>query len=228
MRPNNTIVLLSGGLDSCVCLAWAIATLADRDEILAVHMSYGQTHKKEKYHAASIAGHYGVPLEFLHLNFGHIEPSVVGHLLKDKLDPEAARQTVKDSRGLDVSATFVPGRNIIFLAYAGSIADASASEHIVIGVNAVDYSGYPDCRPRFIEAMQSALVHGLRRPVKLHAPLITMSKAEIIQLGVKHNAPLGLSWSCYTGDARPCGRCPSCLVREKGFQEAGVPDPALT
>jgi 7-cyano-7-deazaguanine synthase len=219
------LVLLSGGLDSTVALAWAtkngpIAGL--------VHFQYGQTHEKEVYAANNVARFYGYTLRTYELNFKHIEPTKVGALLDLHLDVRKAHTTVKDQTGEDVSATFVPGRNIIFLAYAGSICDSEEIESIVMGVNAVDYSGYPDCRPAFIGRMEEALSHGLRYSVSLLTPLLHLSKAEIIDLGMNLGAPLHLTWSCYSGTSRPCGECPSCVVRAKGFREAGVADPALT
>lgn len=220
------LALLSGGLDSCVALAWGLKT---QSRVAAcISFNYGQSHAaRELSHAYAIAHHYG--LEWRAILLGSIfelSPDV-GDLLRPDFDPKAAHRTTRDQYGLEVSATFVPGRNITFLAIAGGICDAKGYDAIIIGVNAVDYSGYCDCRPEFIEAMELALSKGLRFPIKIHAPLINMSKAEIIKLGVDLNAPLHLTWSCYAGGEKPCGKCPSCVIRAKGFEAAGIPDPAL-
>jgi len=202
-----------------------VASLADVR--LAVQFDYGQTHHKELEHARKVCEHYGIPRTMIHVNMGHIKPTEVGHLLRSELDTQLAHGTVVDQHGEHVSATFVPGRNIIFLAYAGSLCDSEGYRGIVAGMNAVDYSGYPDCRPQFLHAMERALGHGLRWGVQIHTPLVMLKKSEIIKLGMDLKAPLHLTWSCYTGNTRPCGACPSCLVRAKGFKEAGVVDPAL-
>jgi 7-cyano-7-deazaguanine synthase len=222
------IVLLSGGLDSCVAAAWAVRNAKDARPLKAVHFSYGQTHEKEFMAGHKVADALGIPYESHVLNFTHIKPGEVGHLLKRKEDfnPDDAHQTVRDSQGFQVSATFVPGRNIIFLAYAGSLADSEGHRDIVCGVNSVDFSGYPDCRPRFIERMEGALSAGLRNPVRVHAPLINLSKVGIVRRGMQLNAPLHLTWSCYAGGATPCDKCPSCEIRNAAFKEIGIDDPA--
>lgn len=223
----KSIVLVSGGLDSCVTLAWARAKLGEN--VVPMMFSYGQTHAKELSAAAKILEHYKLEENAYHvrLDMSHIRAGEVGQLLADKLDVKAAGRTVKDQLGHEVSATFVPGRNIIFLAYAGSLADQLGIAHIALGVNAVDYSGYPDCRPDFIKAMNLALIHGLRRPVTLWTPLISLEKKEIIKLGMELEAPLHLTWSCYAGGDSPCGKCPSCIIRVEAFKQLGKQDPAL-
>ena len=127
----------------------------------------------------------------------------------------------------EVPNTYVPGRNIIFLSIAGAIADIKKCEAIMIGVNAVDYSGYPDCRPEFISSMEKSLRIGLAfsSRLKIEAPLQTMSKAEIIKYGMKLGTPYELTHSCYLGNEEACGKCDSCLLRLKGFMEAGYEDP---
>jgi 7-cyano-7-deazaguanine synthase len=220
----ETVALLSGGLDSTVALAWALDTGLDVKQ--CIHFQYGQTHSKEVRSAEAVAEHYKIPLRPFFLPFNHISATDVGHLLLRDLDPVAANNTVLDSRGNSVSATFVPGRNIIFLAYAGSLCDSLGYTQIVIGVNSVDYSGYPDCRPQFIEMMEHALSSGLRWPVRIQTPLIHKSKVSIIKMGINLGAPLHLTWSCYTGLDKPCGKCPSCVIRIQGFKEVGVEDPA--
>jgi 7-cyano-7-deazaguanine synthase len=132
-----------------------------------------------------------------------------------------------------IPSTYVPARNTIFLSFAFSYADAAGAEAVVIGANAVDYSGYPDCRPDYLKSMERSAKLGTRsgsegRGIRILSPLVHLSKAQIIRLGNRLGVPYGLTWSCYQGGKRPCGRCDSCLLREKGFQEAGVPDPLVS
>ena len=131
---------------------------------------------------------------------------------------------------LKIPSTYVPARNIIFLSLAASYAEAVTASAIFIGANAIDYSGYPDCRPNFLNAYEDALKKGLKagvegKPIKIYAPLIKKTKAQIVQLGQKLKVPYQLTWSCYSGEKSPCGHCDSCLLREKGFKEAGIKDP---
>jgi 7-cyano-7-deazaguanine synthase len=131
-----------------------------------------------------------------------------------------------------IPPTYVPARNLVFLSIATSVAEARDLDRIHIGVNALDYSGYPDCRPEFIDGFRNAARLGTRRgvsgrPIEVVAPLIGMTKAEIVRLGLDVDAPLGLTWSCYRGLDRPCGTCDSCTLRAKGFAEASARDPAL-
>jgi 7-cyano-7-deazaguanine synthase len=132
----------------------------------------------------------------------------------------------------EIPVTYVPARNIIFLSFAASFAEAVGARDIFIGANAVDYSGYPDCRPEFYAAYHEVLRQGLKagvegRGVRIHTPLIRKTKAQIIRLGIRLGVPYELTWSCYQGARRPCGKCDSCLLRAKGFVQAGVVDPAL-
>ncbi|HDM08626.1 MAG TPA: 7-cyano-7-deazaguanine synthase, partial [Candidatus Omnitrophica bacterium] len=127
-------------------------------------------------------------------------------------------------------STYVPARNIIFLSYALSYAESISASEIFIGANAVDYSGYPDCRPQFIRAFQKMALVGTKagvegKGIKISAPLIKMKKSEIIKLGAKLGVPYEYTWSCYRGGKIPCGRCDSCILRKKGFKEAGLEDP---
>jgi 7-cyano-7-deazaguanine synthase len=131
-----------------------------------------------------------------------------------------------------IPSTYVPGRNIIFVSFAASFAEAAGAGAVFIGANAVDYSGYPDCRPAFFAAFQKALDAGLkvgvqRGGVRIEMPLIDMSKADIVRLGLRLGVPFARTWSCYNGAAVPCGVCDSCRLRAGGFAGAGVPDPAL-
>ena len=219
MKP--AVCLLSGGLDSATCLA-----LARRDGFAcyALTFDYGQRHRAELEAAAKVAAclgavkHLVVPIN-LRL-FG-------GSALTDNLEVPKTGVTV------GIPVTYVPARHTVFLALALAWAEVLSSADIFIGVNAVDYSGYPDCRPEFIEAFEhmaqlatKAGVEG-RAPVRIHMPLSQLSKAEIIQLGQTLGVDFRLTHSCYDPDdtGRPCGLCDSCRLRLKGFQEASLQDP---
>jgi len=227
-RQPKTIVLLSGGLDSATTLAIA------RHEGFACHalsFDYGQRHRFELQAARAVAEALGVvEHRVLTLDlraFG-------GSALTDDIDVPKDRST-QDCAD-DIPATYVPARNTIFLSCALAYAEVVGSRDIFIGVNAIDYSGYPDCRPAFIEAFQrlanlatKAGVEG--KQVTIHAPLIDLTKGQIIRRGLELGVDYGLTHSCYDPDpetGRPCGRCDSCRLRAAGFREAGVVDPMLT
>ena len=217
----NALVILSGGLDSTVCTALAAR---DHDEVLALTFDYGQRHRVELDRAAAVAAHYGAE----HLVVTLDASQWGGSALTDPAIevPEAAL----DSTAIPV--TYVPARNLVFLAVAMGVAEARNADVVYLGVNALDYSGYPDCRPEFVRAFEAAAALALKRgvegnPVGVHTPLIDLGKADIVRLGVSLDAPLHLTWSCYRGDADPCGHCDACALRAKGFAEAGVTDPAL-
>jgi 7-cyano-7-deazaguanine synthase len=215
------LVLLSGGLDSTVCMA-----LADRAReegaLLALSFDYGQRHRHEIDHAAGVAGHYRAEHLIVQLDTSAWGGSA---LTDDSIDIPAG-----GTEG-GIPATYVPARNSIFLAVALGVAEARQLDSVWIGVNAIDYSGYPDCRPEFIEAFRAVAATGQKRgvegnPIQIAAPLIEVTKAEIVRLGRELDAPLHLTWSCYRGGDRPCGACDACLLRARGFAEAGVDDPA--
>jgi 7-cyano-7-deazaguanine synthase len=223
------LVVLSGGLDSTVCMA-----LADRergsgpgrdpgsDPLVAVSFDYGQRHRNELDHAAGVAGHYRAEHLVVHLDTSAWGGSA---LTDESIDVP----TGGTEDGIPV--TYVPARNSIFLAVSLGVAEARQLDAVWIGVNAIDYSGYPDCRPEFIEAFRGVAATGQKRgvegnPVRIAAPLIELTKAEIVRLGTELDAPLHLTWSCYRGGDRPCGTCDACLLRARGFAEAGVVDPA--
>jgi 7-cyano-7-deazaguanine synthase len=190
---------------------------------MCLTFDYGQRHRRELDSAKEVAHHFGadhVVVSFDARQWG-------GSALTDDID-------VPKSRELDESipVTYVPARNTIFLAFALAVAEAREADRVYIGVNALDYSGYPDCRPEYIEAFQVMANLAQKRavegnPVRVETPLIDLSKAEIIRLGLDLEAPLHLSWSCYEGGDRPCGACDSCVLRARGFEEVGRPDPAL-
>ncbi|MBZ5584534.1 MAG: 7-cyano-7-deazaguanine synthase QueC [Acidobacteriia bacterium] len=220
----KAVCLLSGGLDSSTCLA-----LARRDgyACYALSFDYGQRHKFELEAAARVAAAVGV------------EKHMVARIGLDAFGGSALTADIAVPKGRDAAAmgngipiTYVPARNTIFLSFALAWAEVLASSDIFIGVNALDYSGYPDCRPEYIAAYErmanlatKAGVEGRTR-LKIHTPLIALTKAQIVQLGRELGVPFGMTHSCYDPgpDGRPCGRCDACLLRAKGFSEAGIED----
>jgi 7-cyano-7-deazaguanine synthase len=215
------LVVLSGGLDSTVCMALAARTGGTPP--LALSFDYGQRHRTELDRAAGVAGHYRSDHLVVHLDTGAWGGSAL-------TDPGIAVPTGGSSAGIPV--TYVPARNSIFLAVALGVAEARDLDAVWIGVNAIDYSGYPDCRPEFIEAFRGVAATGQKRgvegnPIEIRTPLIDATKAEIVRLGIETEAPLQLTWSCYQGGQAPCGICDACRLRAQGFAVAGVADPAL-
>jgi 7-cyano-7-deazaguanine synthase len=207
-----------------VCLA-----LAARDDDGGAHVAltfdYGQRHRVEIERAQRIAARYRA--ESLVVN---IDASQWGGSALTDSSISVPVDGVDES---SIPVTYVPARNLIFLAVAMGVAEARDSDAVYLGVNALDYSGYPDCRPEFIDSFRRtaalALKRGMEgRPVEVRTPLIDMTKADIVRLGVDLGAPLELTWSCYLGGDMPCGQCDACRLRAKGFAEAGVADPSLT
>lgn len=221
---ENAICLLSGGLDSATCLA-----VARRDgyHCYALSFDYGQRHKTELEAAARVAAAFGVER---HITAKISLDAFGGSALTADIAVPKARSIEEMGRGIPV--TYVPARNTIFLSFALAWAEVLESSHIFIGVNALDYSGYPDCRPEFIAAYEKmanlATKAGLegRTHLTIHTPLIHLSKAQIVRLGQELGVPFGLTHSCYdpTPEGRPCGQCDACLLRRKGFDEAGIED----
>ncbi|MGA7240261.1 MAG: 7-cyano-7-deazaguanine synthase QueC [Bryobacteraceae bacterium] len=222
--PKKAVCLLSGGLDSSTCLA-----LARREgyACYALSFDYGQRHKQELAAAARIAEIFGAE-QCLMARLGL--DAFGGSALTADIEVPKARSSAEISDGIPV--TYVPARNTIFLSYALAWAEVLESADIFIGVNALDYSGYPDCRPEYIEAYErmanlatKAGVEGRTR-LKIHTPLLRLTKAEIVKLGHELGVPFGLTHSCYdpAPDGRACGECDACLLRRKGFEEAGIED----
>ena len=223
-RP--AIVLLSGGLDSATCLA--VAASEGFSPICTLTFDYGQRHRQELAkaeklsHAMSAAEHRVIRIDLR--QFGH-----------SALTADIAVPKDRDNAAMsaDIPVTYVPARNTIFLSFALAFAEVREARDLFIGVNAIDFSGYPDCRPEFIAAFEKMANLATKMTVSggphfhIHTPLIKLSKAEIIRLGTKLSVNYSLTHSCYdpAGDGRACGRCDSCLLRKKGFTEAGVPDP---
>ena len=220
---RGAVVILSGGLDSTVCLAEAVAAY---DPVIALSVNYGQRHQIELARARAVAAHYGVEHIEQRLDLGAWGGSAL-------TDASIAVPTATDAAdGPPIPVTYVPGRNLIFLSLAVALAEARACGAVFIGVNALDYSGYPDCRAEFIESFRGTAQLALRVGVEgaaidIVTPLLNLSKADIVRRGVAMSAPLHLTWSCYRGFDKPCGDCDSCVLRAKGFAEADVVDPAL-
>lgn len=227
MSPRKkAVVLLSGGLDSSTALAIA---RGEGYEIYALSFRYGQRHALEIESARRIAESMAVSR---HLVVEFDLREIGGSALTGQW--EVPRGRPMDEIASGIPATYVPARNTIFLSFALAWAETLAAEDIFIGVNALDYSGYPDCRPEYIEAFErmanlatKAGVEGSLR-LKIHAPLIAMTKAQIIETGLRLGVDYSLTHSCYdpAPDGRACGSCDSCVLRLKGFAEAGVRDPA--
>ena len=222
--PKKAVCLLSGGLDSSTCLA-----LARRQgyACYALSFDYGQRHRCELEAAARVAAHFGVER---HLVTKIGLDAFGGSALTAGIAVPKARSAAEMSHGIPV--TYVPARNTIFLSFALAWAEVLESSDIFIGVNALDYSGYPDCRPEYIEAYArmanlatKAGVEGRTR-LEIHTPLLALSKAQIVTLARELALPFGLTHSCYDPgpDGRACGECDSCLLRRKGFEEAGIED----
>ena len=240
--PKFGVSLLSGGLDSTTVTAYA----KDRvDHISSITFHYGQTHSKEVDCAVQVARIMGVEHELLDISFLS-KVAWYSALTNPERFPMPADRSDEEI-GFGVPITYVPLRNTIFLSLAAAFLESRVLHAIEIeGVdpgavtaavymapNALDYSGYPDCQPEFYEAMKSALALGSKiwteygLPIEVETPIIDLSKAEIVALGMKLAAPLEYTWSCYEGRETPCGLCDSCILRARGFAEAGVSDPLL-
>ncbi len=225
MRNPKAVVLLSGGLDSAVTLAVA---KSEKHIPYALSFSYGQRHAVEVRAAGRVAEALGAAKHLvLAIDLGKIG----GSALTDRLP--VPKDRLKEQKPENIPVTYVPARNTIFLAFALAWAEVIGAETIFIGVNAVDFSGYPDCRPEYIEAFEKMANLATRaavekkKPIRILAPLVRMSKAQIIQKGKALGVDFSITHSCY--DPFPkglaCGRCDSCALRRKGFEAAGLTDP---
>lgn len=228
----KAIILLSGGLDSTTSL---YAARRDSREAVCLSIHYGQLHERELKSAKKITSflkleHWVIPLS---LPWG-------GSALTDsRLAVPKGRDEKQMAQGIPV--TYVPARNSIFLSLAASLAEVKGAGEIYFGANVLDYSGYPDCRPEFIEAFEEMITRGTRvgtrhasslqtetdRPIRVVAPLLKLSKGEIVGMARQLGVPFEWTWSCYAGEEFPCGECDSCTLRAKGFREAGIDDPLL-
>ena len=238
----QAIVLLSGGLDSTTVAAHAVR---EGHEVRALSIAYGQRHIRELASARAVAGALGIPLL-------EVDASFYASLASHSALTDAANHALPEHRdtaqmAVDIPITYVPLRNTFFVTLAAAALEswllsrikrdgadpAALSGAIFVGANAIDYSGYPDCRPEFYEALVEVLRLGSKVgtayqvPMRIEAPIIRMSKAEIVRYAVELGAPLEHTWSCYAGGDEPCGVCDSCELRVAGFATAGVADPAL-
>ena len=225
-HPKPAVVLLSGGLDSATCLA----ICKERGFVpYAISFRYGQRHAIELKQASAIAEQAGVAKHVI-IN---IDMGTIGGSALTDTSISVPKHELASEIGTGIPLTYVPARNTIFLSYALGWAEVLEASDIFIGVNALDYSGYPDCRPEFIVAFETmanlATKAGIEgRPLKVHTPLIDMTKAEIIKLGLSLGVDYSQTFSCYDPDDRGvvCGHCDSCLLRKRGFDQNNMQDPA--
>lgn len=247
---NIGVSLLSGGLDSTTVTAYAKSRLR---QLTAITFHYGQTHTKEVQYAQQVAHLLGIQHEMADISaFGRI--AWYSSLTSPERFPIPVDRPVEemggrdDESGASIPSTYVPLRNTFFLTVAGALLESKAlhaievleadpqevGAYIYIAPNAIDYSGYPDCRPEYYEKMLDALMEGSKLwtqyhvPIQIETPIIHMTKAEIVRLGMELGAPLEHTWSCYQDGELPCGRCDSCTLRARGFSQAGYADPLLT
>ena len=224
---TKSVILLSGGLDSLTCLAIAHS---NNEDCYAISFDYGQRHTCELEAAKNITKKYNIPHKVINL---HSLGELGGSALTDSSTKVPSYQeNLKNPNKDNIPNTYVPCRNIIFLSFACAYAEVIQAQKLYIGVNAIDYSGYPDCREEFINAMQNVINTGTKmgdqdNSVQLTTPLINLTKSEIIKLGTKLNTDYSLSVSCYNADEKlqACGQCDSCEFRKQGFIDANVIDP---
>lgn len=219
---SRAVVLLSGGLDSTTTLGIALSKGMD---VYPISFDYGQRHSREMNASRAVCQHYGLLDRYKVIKLDMRQ--IGGSALTDDIAVPEERDM--DKMAADIPITYVPARNLIFISIAAAYAETRGANIIYIGANAVDYSGYPDCRPEFIESVTKTLTVGTKLGVErgftVEAPLISMTKAEIIKTGMELGVPYELTWSCYKGGEKACGKCDSCRLRLRGFKEAGYTDP---
>ena len=214
---NKGIVLLSGGMDSAVTLY-----LAKKNgyELSALIFEYNQRHKKEIEFAKKLAALNRIPFQLISLRLPWSSSSLTARSVKVPFNRDLSKK--------EVPSTYVPGRNLIFLSFAVSYAESSGASSIFIGAHTHDYSNYPDCRPEFLDSFERTsdlAIH--KKGIKVIAPLIDKNKKEIIETGIDLKVPFHLTWSCYKGGVKPCGRCDSCRFRIEAFGQLGMGDPLM-
>jgi len=222
---KRAVVLLSGGLDSATTLYLAQKRGFNPDCLI---FDYGQRHRKEIEAAKKVAQAARSKAQIIKIGLPWKGSALLDAKIKIPLVTRSQSQKVTSK----IPDTYVPGRNIIFLSFALSYAEAIAAKAIFIGAHIQDYSGYPDCRPEFYRAFDKVISSGTKagvekKRIKIYTPLIRKNKAQIIGLAIKLGVPLELTWSCYKGAKTPCGKCDSCYFRAKGFRDIGIADPAL-
>ena len=220
IREDAALVVLSGGQDSTTCLYWALARFGD---VRTLTFDYGQRHRIEIDCAQRVAARAGVP--------NHVLPiDSLAALGGNSLTDAALPVPRGDGEADGLPNTFVPGRNLLFLTLAAAYAWQHGIRHLVTGVAQTDYSGYPDCRGETIAALQQALRLGMEREFVIHTPLMHLSKKDTVLLAAENGGleAMALTHTCFNGERPPCGECPACLLRARGFAEAGIADPLLT
>lgn len=233
INMKKVVCLISGGLDSATVMGMM---LAEGKVVIPRTFDYGQLHKREIESSRQVVSYYMdkfpeqvSPLEVVELSF---LKTLGGSALTDQtLKVPTQREEKEMSKNIPI--TYVPGRNTILLSIALSIAEVKNADFIAIGVNAIDFSGYPDCRPEYIDSMNKIASLSSKRAVEGHpitilAPLLNMTKRQIILEGTELEVPYHLTWSCYQGGGKPCGECDSCKLRARGFEEARLKDPSLS
>ena len=212
------VILLSGGLDSVTTLYFA---KTQGYKLVALIFDYGQRHKKEIECAKKVVQLNRIPYHIVKINLSWAQSSLTNQKIKVPL--------CKNLGGREIPLTYVAGRNIIFLSYAFSLAESINAKKVFIGAHIQDYSGYPDCRPQFLNAFQRAVNVGMKqRDITISAPLMNKSKQQIIEIGLKLGVPFEQTWSCYQGGRRPCRKCDSCRFRIRAFEALGLMDPLLS
>ncbi len=216
----KALVVLSGGQDSTTCLYWAINEFG-RENVSSISFDYGQRHKIELEAAQKVVEIAGVAHDILPINTFAV---LGGNALTDDID---VQQEVDEQTQLP--NTFVPGRNLIFLTFAGAWAYGRGIEHLITGVAQTDYSGYPDCRENTLSALEQTLRLGMEYNITIHTPLMNLSKSDTMELAERLGAMDAMAWThtCYNGQQPPCGECSACILRAKGFAEAQRPDPLI-
>lgn len=225
----KALVLSSGGVDSTTALALAVSRYG-KDNVIALSVSYGQKHDKEIHAAKAVSAFYGVEQLFLDLSkiFQYSNCSLLQQSTEEIPEESYARQ-IEKTEGEKPVSTYVPFRNGLFLSSAASIALSKDCSVILYGAHADDSAGfaYPDCSPMFNDAMNQAIFEGSGHQLKVEAPFVNMTKAEVVKMGLELNAPYELTWSCYEGKDVPCGKCGTCIDRAAAFAANGVSDPAI-
>lgn len=225
----KALVLSSGGVDSTTALALAISRFG-KENVIALSVSYGQKHDKEIEASKNVAAYYGVEQIFLDLSkiFEFSNCSLLKQSTEE-IPEESYVEQIKETKGEKPVSTYVPFRNGLFLSSAASIALSRDCSVIYYGAHADDSAGfaYPDCSPEFNQAMGDAIYEGSGHQLKIEAPFIGMNKAGVVKLGLELGVPYELTWSCYEGNEKPCGKCGTCIDRAQAFAANGVEDPAL-
>lgn len=224
----KVLVLLSGGIDSTTCLALAVSKYTTKN-VIALSITYGQKHNKELQKAMEVAKYYNI--EHYTLNLEEIFKFSNCSLLKhsdEEIPLKSYSEQIQSTNGEPVS-TYVPFRNGLFLSSAASFALSENCDIIYYGAHSDDSAGnaYPDCSEKFNNAMNEAIYEGSGKKLKIEAPFVKMNKADVIKLGIELKVPYQLTWSCYIGDEKPCGKCGTCIDRENAFKENNILDPIL-